>query len=49
MMFGLCNQVVIRWFTAQNRSDSCSFVAIVAGTKTVLGNSFSECDFAMSI
>lgn len=48
MMFGLCNQVVIRWFTARNHSDSCGFVAIVAGTKTVLSNSFCDCDFAVS-
>lgn len=42
MMFGLCNQNVIRWLTAQKRSDSCSYVAVVASAKVVLSNAFSD-------
>lgn len=41
-MFGLCNQTVIRWFTVQNQSDSCSFVAVVTTARVVLSNSFSD-------
>lgn len=48
-MFGLCNQVVISWFTVQNHSDSCNFVAVVTGAKTVLRNSFSDSDLAKSV
>lgn len=42
MMFGLCNQTVIRWFTAQNHSDSCDFVAVVTAAKVGLSNTFSN-------
>lgn len=49
MMFGLCNQVVISWFTVQNHSDSCNFVAVVTGAETVLRNSFSDSDLAKSV
>lgn len=42
MMFGLCNQNVIRWFTVQKQSDSCNFVAVVAAPKAVLSNTFSD-------
>lgn len=48
-MFGLCNQVVISWFTVQNHSDSCNFVAVMTGAKTVLRNSFSDSDLAKSV
>lgn len=42
MMFGLCNQTLIKWFTVQNYSDNCNFVAVVTAAKTVLSNAFFD-------
>lgn len=42
MMFGLCNQAVIRWFTVQKCSDSCNSVAVEAAAKVVLSSTFSD-------
>lgn len=38
MMFGLCNQTLIRRFTVQNYPDNCNLVAVVTAAEVVLSN-----------